>query len=138
LVIFFVFWYIFTILVCCTKKNLATLPKHHIRDTILWSWATTPALKNLVTKVHTYLVCFVNRNIYFYFVKLFSLLYGRKQGCQMVCFQKKTIQIWVNFVGSCNARCWYILWTLGPFYSLLLYFMDIWYSSWKFGIFIPV
>jgi hypothetical protein len=28
-----------------------------------------------------------------------------------------------------------ILWTLGPFYGLLLYFMDIWYSSWKFGNF---
>jgi hypothetical protein len=24
--------------------------------------------------------------------------------------------------------------TLGPFYGLLLYFMDIWYSSWLFGI----
>jgi hypothetical protein len=50
---------------------------------------------------------------------------------------KPKIQIWVNFVGSCNGRCWYILWTLGPFYGLLLYFMDIWYSSWKFGIFFP-
>jgi hypothetical protein len=25
--------------------------------------------------------------------------------------------------------------TLGPFYSLLLYFMDFWCSSWYFGIF---
>jgi hypothetical protein len=39
------------------------------------------------------------------------------------------IQIWVNFGGSCTGRCWYILWTLGPFYILLLYFMEIWYSS---------
>jgi hypothetical protein len=29
----------------------------------------------------------------------------------------------------------YILWTLGPFYGLLLCFMDIWYSFWKFGIY---
>jgi hypothetical protein len=56
------------------------------------------------------------------------------QGCQMV-YPK--IQIWVNFEGSCSGRCWYILWTLGPFYGLLLYFMDIWYSSWKFGVFSP-
>jgi hypothetical protein len=27
---------------------------------------------------------------------------------------------------------------LGKFYGLLLYFMDIWYSSWQFGIFFPV
>jgi hypothetical protein len=51
---------------------------------------------------------------------------------------KPKIQIWVNFGGSCNRRCWYMLWTLGPFYGLLLYFMDIWNSSSKFGIFIPV
>jgi hypothetical protein len=43
---------------------------------------------------------------------------------------KPKIQIWVNFGGTCNGRCWYILWTLGLFYSLLLYFMDIGYSSW--------
>jgi hypothetical protein len=39
---------------------------------------------------------------------------------------KPKIQIWVNFRGSCNGRCWYIFWTLGPFHGLLLYFMDIW------------
>jgi hypothetical protein len=41
---------------------------------------------------------------------------------------KPKIQIWVNFGGCCTGRCWYILWTLGPFYSLLSYFMDIWYT----------
>jgi hypothetical protein len=48
---------------------------------------------------------------------------------------KPKIQIWVNFVGSCNGRGWYILWTVGPFYGLLLYvfyghfvkFAVIWY-----------
>jgi hypothetical protein len=40
---------------------------------------------------------------------------------------KAKIQIWVNFGGSWNGRWWYILWTLGPFYGLLLYFMDIWF-----------
>jgi hypothetical protein len=43
---------------------------------------------------------------------------------------KPKIQIWVNFGGSCDGRWWYILWTLGPFYGLLLYFMDLWYSLW--------
>jgi hypothetical protein len=28
---------------------------------------------------------------------------------------KPKIQIWVNFGGSCNGRCWCILRTLGPF-----------------------
>jgi hypothetical protein len=28
---------------------------------------------------------------------------------------KPKIQIWVNFGGSAIGRCWYILWTLGPF-----------------------
>jgi hypothetical protein len=51
---------------------------------------------------------------------------------------KPKIQILANFGGSCNGRCWYILWTLGPFYGLLLYFMNNWYSSWKVGIFSPV
>jgi hypothetical protein len=31
---------------------------------------------------------------------------------------KPKIQIWVNFGESCNGSCWYILWTLGPFYGL--------------------
>jgi hypothetical protein len=30
------------------------------------------------------------------------------QGCQMFISKPKII-IWVNFVGSCNGRCWYIL-----------------------------
>jgi hypothetical protein len=38
---------------------------------------------------------------------------------------KPKIQICVNFGGPCNGRCWYILWTFGPFYCLLIYFMDI-------------
>jgi hypothetical protein len=58
-------------------------------------------------------------------------------GCQMVCFQTK-IPIWVNFGGSGDGRCWYILRTLGPFYGLLLYFMGIWYSLWLFGIVFPI
>jgi hypothetical protein len=32
---------------------------------------------------------------------------------------KPKILIWVNFGGSCNGRCWYILWPFGIFYALL-------------------
>jgi hypothetical protein len=46
---------------------------------------------------------------------------------------KPKIHIWVNFGGSCNGRCWYILWIRGPFYVLCY----IWCSSWTFGIFFP-
>jgi hypothetical protein len=35
---------------------------------------------------------------------------------------KPKIQIWE---GLANGRCWYTLWTLGPFYGILLYFMDM-------------
>jgi hypothetical protein len=43
---------------------------------------------------------------------------------------KPNVQIWANIGEFCNGRCWYILRTFGPFYGLLLYFMEIWYSSW--------
>jgi hypothetical protein len=59
---------------------------------------------------------------------------------------KTEIPIGVNFGGSCNGRCWYIL---GPFWSdvymylqpfvifcgHLLYFVAICYILWSFGIF---
>jgi hypothetical protein len=51
-------------------------------------------------------------------------LFNVAQGCQMGFFQTKNPN-WVNFGGSFNGKCWYILWTLGPFYGLLLYFIDI-------------
>jgi hypothetical protein len=51
---------------------------------------------------------------------------------------KPKIQIWVNFGGSCNVIFCCILWPFGLFYGLLLYFMDIWCSSWYFGIFFPL
>jgi hypothetical protein len=35
------------------------------------------------------------------------------------------IAIWVNFGGSCNGRCWYILWTFGLFYNHLINVMAI-------------
>jgi hypothetical protein len=47
---------------------------------------------------------------------------------------KPKIQSWVNFGGSCNGRCWYILWTvwsiLQPFgliYGHFVYFVVTWY-----------
>jgi hypothetical protein len=40
---------------------------------------------------------------------------------------KPKIPIWVNFIGSCNGSCWYILWAFGIFYCHLVFFIVIWY-----------
>jgi hypothetical protein len=45
------------------------------------------------------------------------------------CIFKPKIQIWVNFGGSWNKRCWYILCPFGIFYGHLPYFLAIWYIS---------
>jgi hypothetical protein len=50
---------------------------------------------------------------------------------------KPKIPIWVNFGGSRNGRCWYILWPIGLFYVHLVYSVSIWYMLWLFGIFFP-
>jgi hypothetical protein len=47
------------------------------------------------------------------------------------------IAVWINFGGPCNGRYSYISWTFGLFYGHLIYFMDIWYILWYFGIFFP-
>jgi hypothetical protein len=56
----------------------------------------------------------------------------------MVCFQTKNPNLgkFLESLAMEDVGIFYI-WTLGPLYGLLLYFMDIWYSSWKFGIFFP-
>jgi hypothetical protein len=41
---------------------------------------------------------------------------------------KPKLQIWVNFGGYCNGRCWYISWTFGLF-------TVFWYILLTFGIF---
>jgi hypothetical protein len=51
---------------------------------------------------------------------------------------KPKIPIWVHFGGSCNGRCWYILWPFGLFYGHLVYFVVIWYILSLFGIFFEV
>jgi hypothetical protein len=50
-------------------------------------------------------------------------------------FKPKKIPICVNFGGSCNGRCWYILCPFGQFSGHSTYFMAIWYN---FVIFSPV
>jgi hypothetical protein len=55
---------------------------------------------------------------------------------------KPNIQIWVNFGGTCNGRCWYILWAFGlrilrPIGLLcghLVYFMALGYIFPGFGM----
>jgi hypothetical protein len=37
----------------------------------------------------------------------------------------KEIPIWVNFWGSCNGKCRYILWPFGIFYVFLVYFLPV-------------
>jgi hypothetical protein len=49
-----------------------------------------------------------------------------KSGLPAGLFSNQNIQIWVNFGGTYSGKCWYILWTLGPFYGLL-------YILWAFG-----
>jgi hypothetical protein len=46
--------------------------------------------------------------------------------------------IWVNFGGSCNGSCWYILCPFGLSYCHLVYFVAIWHTVWLFGTFFPV
>jgi hypothetical protein len=59
-----------------------------------------------------------------------------RQGCQMAYFQTK-IPIWVNFRGSYNGRCWYILlpfglfsaiWCILSIFVIGTYFVVIWYT----------
>jgi hypothetical protein len=52
------------------------------------------------------------------------------QGCQMVGFQIKNPNLGKFWSFLQWKMFCYILWILGPFYSLLLYFMDIWYNLW--------
>jgi hypothetical protein len=44
----------------------------------------------------------------------------------------------VNYGGSCNVRCWYIMWPFGlhygHFYGYLVYFVAIWYIFPRFGV----
>jgi hypothetical protein len=52
---------------------------------------------------------------------------------------KPKVLIWVNFVGSCNERYWYILWLFGehilrPFGI----FVAVWYFCGPFSIFVAI
>jgi hypothetical protein len=51
---------------------------------------------------------------------------------------KPKIKIGVIFGVSCNGRFWNISWTFGPFYSHLIYLIDIGYLLWYIGKIFPV
>jgi hypothetical protein len=104
LVWFVIIWYIFTFWYVLTKKNLATLFPRLIRTSVF--------TENLFLRTRLPL---------FFYLLVFP---APVRVARWFVFKPK-IQIWVNFAGSCNGRGWYILWTLIPFYGLLLYFMDI-------------
>jgi hypothetical protein len=53
------------------------------------------------------------------------------RGSTDVYFQTKKL-LWVNILGSCSGRCWYVLYFL---YSV--YFTAIWYISDHFSIYFP-
>jgi hypothetical protein len=72
-------------------------------------------------------LCFVSRQ--FFCTKFLDPdLDSSHQGCQT------KNHIWVNFLGSCNGRCWYVLWTFDVFYGHLVYFVVIWYILPRFGM----
>jgi hypothetical protein len=48
--------------------------------------------------------------------------FSRVPGLPDGIFSDQKVAIWVNLGGSCNGRCWYILWI---FYGPLIYNMDI-------------
>jgi hypothetical protein len=52
-------------------------------------------------------------------------------------FFKPKIPIWVNFGGSCNGRCWYIIWSIGLFYGYMVYFVANVYILGLFVMFFP-
>jgi hypothetical protein len=56
----------------------------------------------------------------------------------MVCFQTKNPNLGKFWTVLQWKMLVYFIWTLCPFYGLLLYLMHIWCSSWYFGIFFPV
>jgi hypothetical protein len=63
-----------------------------------------------------------------------------KTGVARLYIFKPNIPIWVNIEGSCNGRCWFILWYLVYFTALLcifcgnlVYFVVIWYIF-RFGM----
>jgi hypothetical protein len=56
-----------------------------------------------------------------------SIVHPRIRVARWYIFKPK-ILIWIDFGGSGNGRCWYIL-------SPLVYFTAIWYILWSFGIF---
>jgi hypothetical protein len=53
------------------------------------------------------------------------------------CIFKPKIPIWINFGGSYNERCWYILGPFGLFQGHLVYFEAVLSTLWPFGIFFP-
>jgi hypothetical protein len=51
---------------------------------------------------------------------------SRKRVARWYIFKPK-IPIWINFGGSYNWRCWYILWPLGLFYGRLVFLCHLWW-----------
>jgi hypothetical protein len=54
---------------------------------------------------------------------------------------KSKIQVWVTFGGSCNTRCWYLLWSFGficpPFGIFCGHLVYVWYAFSHFWYVVP-
>jgi hypothetical protein len=113
-----VIWYIFPLFgILCREKNLATL---------------LPTLR-IAMRIEGIEIAFLAKVIKDLFQSLASKKNrGRpsidlKRGLPDGKFSNQKIIIWVNFGGTCNGSCCYILWPFRIFYARLVYFMVIWY-----------
>jgi hypothetical protein len=114
LVYFVAFWYVFPILVCCTKKNLATLAPNSRRNSKFAVF-----LKRQLRWSETA----EKRNDALNFVNVAHFLSGV---ARWHIFKK--IPVWVNFGGTCSGRLGHNSWPFGLFRA-------IGYILWPFGIF---
>jgi hypothetical protein len=77
---------------------------------------------------------------YIWCFQMSNHLYVHTRVARCYIFRPKTA-IWVKFGGSCNVKCWYILYIFDLFYAHLMlfyvhlvYFVVIWYMFPRFGI----
>jgi hypothetical protein len=95
----------FPVLVSCIKKNLATLHRTRLFPPFFGHCSDARRSRRTVSHLTRKSWTFVD-------------------GCRVARWFvfKPKIQICVNFGGSCNGRCWYILWTVGPIYDLFIFY----------------
>jgi hypothetical protein len=93
------------------------------------SFLVVVALSNALARIQPRIYC----------PEIMSINFAARRG-RVARLQKSPI--WVNFAGSCNRRCWYILWPFciyylpfGIFYGHLVYIAAICYILRSFGLY---